>query len=134
MPTFDHEKLDVYRVSLEFVRFAHQVCDKLQANHRAAKDQLLRASISIPLNIAEGNGKRPTADRKRFLEIARGSATECAAILDVLRATGGCTDEHVDEGKAMLVRIVAMLTKMINMDQVREDDTEYGSDADRTTE
>ena len=38
----------------------------------------------IPLNIAEGNGKFSTIDRARFLEIARGSALECAACLDVL--------------------------------------------------
>ena len=48
------------------------------------RDQLQRASTSIPLNVAEASGKTGTADRARFCAIARGSALECAAILDVL--------------------------------------------------
>ena len=46
--------------------------------------RLLRASQSIPLNIAEGNGRRGSQDRRRFFDIARASALECAAIQDVL--------------------------------------------------
>lgn len=52
----------------------------------AVYDQLDRASTSIPLNIAEGNGKYTPKDRCRFFDIARGSAFECAAVLDVLTA------------------------------------------------
>jgi four helix bundle protein len=46
----------------------------------------LRASQSIPLTIAEGNGKGTNADRRRYVEIARGSALACASILDCLKA------------------------------------------------
>jgi four helix bundle protein len=55
------------------------------AGHRNAKDQLLRASQAIPLNIAEGNGKGTDGDRRRYFEIARGSALECGAVQDVLQ-------------------------------------------------
>ena len=70
---FDHEKLDVYRVSLEFVAWVVRVV-KLKGDRRFARDELIRASQSIPRNMAEGNGKRSQPDRNRFLEIARGSA------------------------------------------------------------
>src|SRR6266446_2299965 len=82
---FDHEKLDVYREAIAFCGWAGELLSEIGAK-AAAKDQLDRASTSIPLNIAEGNGKFSGKDRARFLEIARGSALECAACLDVLVA------------------------------------------------
>ena len=80
---FDHEKLDVYREAIAFCGWVGEFLASITAK-AAAKDQLDRASTSIPLNIAEGNGKFSAADRARFFEIARGSALECAACLDVL--------------------------------------------------
>ena len=118
---FDHEKLDVYRVSIQFVGWSYLLCKKLGGSDRHARDQLLRASQSIPLNIAEGNGKLPSPDRQRFLIIARGSALECSAILDVLNICGVSTQQEGEEGKQLLYRIVAMLSKMtIAIDQLRE--------------
>jgi len=109
---FDHEKLDVYRVSLEFVAWVYARVDKLKGNRRFARDELIRASQSIPRNIAEGNGKRSQADRKRFFEIARGSALECAAVMDELFIMKAMDQAEINEGKGLLLRIVSMLTKM----------------------
>jgi hypothetical protein len=67
-----HEKLDVYRLSIGYVACVYEKADGLTGNHRSARDQWLRASQSIPLNIAEGNGKTAEADRRRYFEIARG--------------------------------------------------------------
>jgi four helix bundle protein len=50
--TFGHEQLDVYRAAVEYVGWAFRLCEQLKAR-RNAKEQLLRASQSIPLNIAE---------------------------------------------------------------------------------
>jgi four helix bundle protein len=72
---FDHEKLDVYREAIAFCAWTGELISATAAK-AAAKDQLDRASTSIPLNIAEGNGKFSGKDRARFLEIARGSALE----------------------------------------------------------
>ncbi len=81
-----HEKRDVYRLAIGDVAWGYEKADSLTGNHRSARDQWLRASQSIPLNIAEGNGKTADADRRRYFEIARGSALECAAIQDVVAA------------------------------------------------
>ena len=54
---FGHEQLDVYRVSIRYVAWAYETAKRLKGIDRHARDQLLRASQSIPLNIAEGNGK-----------------------------------------------------------------------------
>ena len=109
----DHEKLDVYRVALDFAAWAYKVCRSLKGLDRPTRDQLVRASQSIALNIAEGCGKIPAADRGRFLQIAGGSARERGAILDILERCGTLENEAVRTGKDMLVRIVAMLTRMI---------------------
>jgi four helix bundle protein len=109
---FDHDRLDVYRLSIEYVANAFDISQSLEGLHRHARDQWLRAAQSIPLNIAEGNGKRSFKDRARFLDIARGSALECAAIQDVLVVSGGLNLETSFELKSKLVRIVAMLTRM----------------------
>ena len=82
--TLGHEKLDVYRLSIGYVAWVYEKAKGLNGVHRAAREQWLRASQSIPLNIAEGNGKTSEADRRRYFEIARGSALECAATQDVL--------------------------------------------------
>jgi four helix bundle protein len=47
------------------------------------KDQWLRASSSIVLNIAEGYGKPTRKDRSKFFSIALGSLRECQAVLDL---------------------------------------------------
>ena len=111
-PIFDHDRLDVYRLSIEYVSAAFDHSKSLNGLHRHARDQWLRAAQSIPLNIAEGNGKRSLKDRARFFDIARGSALECAAIQDVLVASGGLDDAASRELKSKLKRIVSMLTRM----------------------
>jgi four helix bundle protein len=75
----------------------------------AVRDQLDRASTSISLNLAEGNGKFTLPDRCRFFDVARGSALECAAALDVLVSQGRCEGTIVTPGKERLRRIVSML-------------------------
>ena len=108
----DHERLDVYRVALDFLVFANEVIERLPRGRGHLADQLTRASTSIVLNLAEGAGKLSKADKRRYYVTARGSATESAALLDVcvrLRLLGEA--EH-RMGKAMVVRVVSMLIKL----------------------
>ena len=129
---FDHEKLDVYRDAIAFCGWTGELLNSISAK-AAAKDQLDRASTSIPLNIAEGNGKFSAKDRARFLEIARGSALECAAALDVLVARKLATLEQIESAKENLVRIVQMLMGMLRRfsgrgEFLREDAEEYAAE------
>src|SRR5271170_6775002 len=105
---FDLEKLEVYQESLAFVSWLEPLLQKLPKSI-AVCDQLDRASTSIVLNLAEGNGKYTAADRRRFFDNSRGSALECAAALDVLVAKGRCELAVVDSGKERLLGIVSML-------------------------
>jgi four helix bundle protein len=100
----------------------------LKGSDRAARDQLLRASPSIPLNIAEGNGKGTNAAWRRCFEIARGSAVECASIQDCLEACEVLAAAQDAQGKATLTRSVSMLTKLGQRNHaVRENSGAYDS-------
>ncbi len=122
-----HEQRDVYRVPMRYLAWAYAVAKGLTGTDRHARDQLLRAAQSIPLHIAEGNGKGANADRRRFFEIARGSALDCAAIQDGLAACTAMTVADHAQGKAMSTRIVSMLTKLEQRSlDVREDPIAYG--------
>jgi len=135
---FDQEKLDVYQESIAFCGWVGNLLSDFTGK-AAAKDQLDRASTSLPLNIAEGNGKFSHADRSRFLEIARGSALECAACLDVLVARKLIATERIVPAKERLVRIVNMLMGMLKRfsgraEFLRENEGTYPNDYDHDHE
>ena len=109
---FDHERLNVYQRSLSFVAWVSGILEKIPAK-LSAHAQLDRAATSIPLNIAEGNGRHTSVDRCRFFNIVRGSALECAAALDVLVARKILTETDSEPGKLALVEIVSMLVGLI---------------------
>jgi four helix bundle protein len=116
---FGHEQLDVYRLAIDYVAWSCVLAKELNGVDRHARDQLFRAAQSIPLNIAEGNGKGTKADRRRFFEIARGSAMECAAIQDCLEACQVLSRERSGQGKAMLIR-----------DNANDSDNDYDNEED----
>jgi four helix bundle protein len=118
---FNHEDLEVYREAIAFVAWLSALLEGA-VRIGDVKDQLDRASTSIPLNIAEGNGKYAPKDRCRFFDIAHGSALECAAALDVLVAKGKVTPDQVRPGKESLRRIVRMLMGLIKRNSTREYD------------
>ncbi|MGZ0655228.1 four helix bundle protein [Coraliomargarita sp. W4R72] len=127
---FDHEKLNVYQRSLDFVEFADALLELLPKS-LAVHSQLDRASTSIPLNIAEGNGKFTSKDRCRFFDIARGSALECAAALDVSFRKKRIESEQAEQGNAILVDVVSLLVGLIrsqNVDRVHEEPAGYNAD------
>jgi four helix bundle protein len=107
---FDHERLDVYRLALEFdEKLAGLGACK---GHAALKDQLDRASGGVLACIAEGAGRRSQPDKRRFYGMARGSATECAAHLDALKNRRLISAELYGTCRDLLLRVVAMLSRL----------------------
>jgi four helix bundle protein len=106
----DAEKLDCYRVAVGLQALAGRLVPR---RHQATlRDQLERASGSIVLNIAEGAGRVSAPDKARFYAMARGNATECAAVLDLLWARGLVDARLRSRARSLLVRIVQMLTRL----------------------
>lgn len=124
---FDHEKLKIYQMALKFNEFGHKICSRLPKSD--IRDQLDRASNSIVLNIAEGNGKYSKKDRCRYFDISFGSSLESAGCLDILFVRKLISSDELHTGKAMLKEIVSMLVGLIksNSDRVYEENAEYDS-------
>ena len=110
--TFDHERLDVYGIGLEFVVAADEVVEELPQGRGYLADQLRRASTSIVFNIAEGAGEFSKAEKARFYRLARRSATESVAILDVCSRLRVVTEDRHAAARDLLHSIVSMLTQL----------------------
>lgn len=123
---FSHEKLIVYNRSLEFIEFVETFLSRFK-DKLNVYDQIDRSSTSIPLNIAEGTGKFTSKDKNRYYDIARGSAVESAACLDVMLKKNKISIEENAKGKDLLFEIVSMLIGLIksNSDRVYEDSEDY---------
>jgi four helix bundle protein len=124
---FDHDKLDVYREAIGFIAWLSTLLEGMQ-RLGDVKDQLDRASTSIALSTAEGNGKFALKYRCRFFDIAHGSALECAAGLDILVAKSKLTPDQIRAGKERLQKTVRMLIGLIKKNSTR--DYEKGKSSD----
>jgi four helix bundle protein len=108
----DHERLEVYRVARELSREICRVRKKMSGGRADLIDQILRATASIPFNIAEGNGEVTRGRRAYFFRIARSSATELSAALDHTVDMEMLADADVIAAKTLIVRVVSMLIKL----------------------
>lgn len=105
----DASKLHCYHVALEL----HTQCSVLvSALNRVVRDQLERASLSVLLNTAEAGGRRSRKDKARHFAYARGSATEVAALLDVLDRRHLASPAGVRTARRLAIRVIQMLTRV----------------------
>ena len=108
-----HEKLIAYQKAISFAAWCGQVLESIPSKI-SAKDQLDRASTSVPLNLAEGNAKFSTKDKSRYIQTAYGSALECSACLDVLEARSLITPDLSAEGKQQIESIAYLIMGLLN--------------------
>jgi len=111
---FNHEKLEVYQLSIKLLSLIFQIIKAMPPGYAFLREQLKRASLSVPLNIAEGNAKFSKRERAKFFNISRASANECAAIFDAAKTIDIVTDENCQKAKSLLFRIVCMLSKLMS--------------------
>jgi four helix bundle protein len=116
-PLPDCERLDAYRVAVEFQVLAASMASGRRLG--ALRGQLDRASVSIVLNIAEGSGRFAAAEKAHFYLIARGSALECVAALSLMSARSLVRPEAYRRSRSLLTRIIAMLTRLAAAMQAR---------------
>ncbi len=109
---FAFERLEVYQYAVRFLTLASRAAASFPRGHAGLADQLRRAALSIILNIAEAVGWSGPDDARRQFAIARGSAMECAAIVDACRVLDLLEPEQLNDARAVLLSIVRMLSKM----------------------
>lgn len=112
LPQLSHEKLDVYQKSIQFLSLSSKILASLPRGNAELSDQLKRAALSVPLNIAEASGRTGSLDNAKHFTIARGSALECGAILDACFALQILESKVYGEGKQLIVAIVSMLSRL----------------------
>jgi four helix bundle protein len=112
MELLSHEKLDVYQYSIELLSLLTKIAHQLPHGQAYIADQLKRAAISIPLNVAEGAAKPTLKDKKRFYAYARGSALDAGAIIDCCRAMQIIDQPQILNARTKILRVVKMLSKM----------------------
>ena len=103
-------RFDVYRLALEFQALLPVLVRRAPW---ALRDQLERAGASVVLNIAEGLGRFAPADKGRFYVIARASAYESSAAVDILLARGRIDVAAHRRANERLSRVAQMLTKLV---------------------
>jgi four helix bundle protein len=109
------EDLKVYKDSHKFVLEIYDITKKFPNDERfRLVDQLIRASYSIPSNIAEGNSRNTTKDYINFLYIARGSANEIKYFLLLSKDLGYIDNDKYKELKNNIESIIKMLNGLIN--------------------
>jgi len=113
---FDFCKLDVYQKAKAFCILIHKLISNGNFD-RTTNDQLRRSSCSIMLNIAEGSSRFSNKDRKNFMVVARGSAFECAAIIEYLYEVAEINKDSCSNYLERLEEISKMLFGLIkNLD------------------
>ena len=111
---FDFEKLIVYQKAKAARRATYELLANKCKLDRTTSDQLNRAIMAIILNIAEGTGKASKADKRNFFTIARGSAYEVVAIIDILSDDGFLNKDEHDKLYSTYEEISKMLLGLIN--------------------
>ncbi|HEX5244130.1 MAG TPA: four helix bundle protein [Tepidisphaeraceae bacterium] len=118
---FAFEKLIVYQKAIDFSDGICQATSAFPRGFYFLVDQLNRAALSIATNIAEGNGRFTTRDRKNFFGIARGSTQECVPLLELARRRGLIEEGDHLRFKNDLEEIAKMISGLINaLDKPRE--------------
>lgn len=112
---FSFEKLDVWQESRALVKSIYTILRNFPAEEKFALcDQLRRAVVSVPSNIAEGSGRMSVKEKIHFLEVAFGSLMETFCQMQIARDLEYISDEQLLDVKAKILQISKMLTGLRN--------------------
>ena len=110
---YNYQKLDVYKVAKELVQQVYVLLKEYPSEEKYALcDQIRRAVISVPANIAEGMGRTSKKEQKHFLEIAYGSLMEVQCLLDSSTDLGYISKDSYNSINTLIFRVATMINKL----------------------
>lgn len=112
--TLNHQNLDIYSASREFVFECYRFVAFLPEEERfSMKSQIRRAALSVHLNVSEGASRKSETERKRFYEIARGSVIEIDAALDIAKDLGYLEKINIDNLSVKMIKCFKLLCGLL---------------------
>jgi four helix bundle protein len=112
---FDFEKLTVYKKTLDFIHEVFKIYKNIPREFQySLGSNLVRASVSIADNIAEGSGKQSNREKKRYYGISLDSARECVSVFSILRSEGLIDDNNYTDIRLRSKEVTSMLAGLIN--------------------
>ncbi len=109
-----YQDLRVWHKSIELVKEIYLLTEKLPSKEKyILSDQMRRAAISIPSNVAEGNGRSSRVEYKRFVEIARGSQYELQTQLYICVELNYLTKSDTEKANELITEVGKMLNNLI---------------------
>lgn len=107
--------LEVWKIAHEYVLDIYKTTTSFpKIEEYRITNQLIRASVSIPANIAEGCGRKTTAELMRFLTISRGSTEECKYFIILSKDLGYLKQDDFTRLSLNLDTIGKMLNGLLN--------------------
>lgn len=115
MKWIHYQKLIVWQKAMDMVQEVYRLTKLLPTDERySLTDQLRRAAVSVPSNIAEGQGRQHEKEYRQFLSIAKGSVCEVETQLIICVRIEYLKTDQIDNALALCEEISKMLTVMIN--------------------
>lgn len=113
----NYEKLEIWQEAMELTAIIYRATKNFPKEEQfGITSQLRRAILSVPLNIAEGQGRKNKADFRRFLLIAMGSLNEALTVLTVSQNLKIISDEELQKLRQRILilmkRMQALITKL----------------------
>ena len=110
----NHQKLEIYKLSKQFVIHCYKLTKKFPIEEKYAMSQQIRkAGLSVHLNLAEGFSRKSGAERKRFFEVSRGSIIEIDTALDIASSLGYCSETQLEDCGQLIIKTFKLLSGMV---------------------
>jgi four helix bundle protein len=114
MPIVDHRQLVVWQKGIQLALTTYRLSKRFPRDETfGLRSQIRRAAVSIPSNIAEGNGRAHRREYAHHVSIARGSLREVETLAEIAHGLEYIKEEELAEFRELLDHVGRMLTRLL---------------------